>query len=69
MKDVVGREIQVGDTVALATRVGNSAELKLREVLGFKVERFNREFAKVKNPETGRTSWASVSNMLVVDFY
>ena len=66
--DIVGKEVSAGDTIALATRVGNSAELKVREVVGFEVQGlYKRSLVRVKNPDTGRTAWASTSNIVLLE--
>ena len=66
--DIVGKEVNVGDTVALATRVGNRAELRVREVIDFKTEgRMNFPFARVRNPSTGRTAWVSAQNVVLLE--
>ena len=65
--DIQGAEVEAGDTVALATRVGNSAELKLREAVDFKTEgRMHRPFIKVKNPDTGRSAWVNAKNVVLL---
>lgn len=67
IKDIQGTEIKVGDTIALATRVGNSAELKIRLVKGFKKADYSWNMdVQVENPETGRCAWANPRKMLVV---
>ena len=65
--DILGKEIKVGDSVALASRVGNRAELKIRVVKGFKKPEYSwRMEVQVENPETGRCAWANPRNMLVI---
>lgn len=64
-KDILGNKTQVGDTVALASRVGNSAEMKVRVILeiGDKLY-YNSPEVKVVNPDTGRTAYPSATNMI-----
>jgi hypothetical protein len=66
--DIVGKEVNVGDTVALATRVGNSAELRVREIIDFKTEgRMNFHLARVRNPYTGRTAWVNAQSVVLLE--
>lgn len=65
--DIQGTEIKVGDTVALAFRVGNSAVLKIRMVRDFRKADYSWCIeVQVENPETGRCNWANPRNMLVI---
>ncbi len=66
--DIVGKKVSVGDTIALATRVGNSAGLKVRQVVGFQaLYLYERSLVRVRNPDTGRTAWALTSNIVLLD--
>lgn len=65
--DFLGRELKEGDTIVIATRVGNSAEMKLRTVVGFTEHHYyNKSFVRVCNPETGRTAEVNLKNVLKV---
>jgi len=65
--DIQGVEVEAGDTVAIATRVGNGAELRLREVVDFRTEgRMQWPFVKVKNPDTGRCAWVKAKNVVLL---
>lgn len=49
MKDVLGNEIKVGDTIAYAVRIGDSARLKVyevQEVWSDKVKAINKQGVK-----------------------
>ena len=63
-KDKLGQTTEKGDTVALASRVGNSAEIKIRVVTDFGNDSYGRPQVKVKNPDTGRGGWSLPNNMI-----
>lgn len=62
-KDMLGNKTQAGDTVALASRVGNSVEMKIRLVEEVDPNKSVRT-VKVTNLSTGRSAYPSTSNMI-----
>lgn len=65
--DILGRKINTGDVVALASRVGNSAAMKIRVIKEIRQLPYSWGYeAYVENPDTGRCGWTPVKNMLVV---
>lgn len=68
MKDIFGKELKSGDVIVIATRVGNSAEMKIRTVVSSDSDRYGRPFIKVLNPVTGRTASVNASNVAKVEF-
>jgi len=64
MKDAVGNEICLGDTVAFARRSGNSAEMVIRKVVDLEDKGYSKA-VKVETP-SGRTGWTGPSNMVVL---
>lgn len=68
MKDFLGKELKFGDTIVIATRVGNSAEMKLRQVVSTDIDKYGRNFIKVLNPMTGRTASVDANNIAKVEF-
>ena len=65
MDDVCGNEICIGDTVALARRSGNSAEVVIRKVIDLDDKGYSKS-VKVEAP-SGRSGWTSPSSMVVVE--
>lgn len=63
IKDFLGQEIKIGDTVVLASRVGNSAYMKLRQVLAVDDTEYNN--VKIMS-EHQRSGWTSASKLVVV---
>lgn len=64
MKDVVGNDICIGDTVALARRSGNSAEMVIRKVVDLEDKGYSKS-VKVEAP-SGRSGWTSPNNLVVL---
>lgn len=64
MDDVCGNEICVGDTVAMARRDGNSAEMVIREVIELEDKGYSKS-VKVKAP-SGRSGWTSPCRLVVL---
>ena len=64
MKDVVGSIIEVGATVALARRSGNSAEMVIRKVITLEDKGYSQS-VQVEAP-SGRKGWTSPKNLVVI---
>lgn len=67
MEDFLGKPLKAGDTVVIATRVGNSAEMRLRTVVSTDLDKYGRNFIKVVNPVTGRMASVNARNVAKVE--